>query len=422
MSGGFGPRSVLITRGKPNRCRNHRSRGSPFPTSDDLHGRDRRRARREFPRGPGSGVDAVLERQRDALMAIEGVVMVGEGQDEIGRDAIVVGVKQHHQLKALPRAVEDVRVVGMVIGEVDALGAPADAGLRDGSSPAARTPLAQSRLARRPVVEPSVQEAGRFLVHDYVGIGKRLAHLSLDLMGNRVAPPAIPRCNSMNTSGSAPGPQIAHPLRRRVRCEGRGAQPGDHREVSRALRPSGARPEHRIQGRGVLRHRPETRVRAIGLDGFRPGLRPGVSPSYAFAWSSFDDRSRRADRPRSRRLAAGSARARPAERTDRADQCRPGRDPDHGRGDDRLARCRGAGGERARRQPDVRAAPVRDRRGDRDRGHDRAGSRPQPPCRARAQTDGAAGAVGRAGTRPARPRWCCGTSRRSCTSSARTRR
>ena len=76
------------------------------------------------PGAPASQVAAVLERQRDALMAIEGVVMVGEGQDEVGRDAIVVGVKQHHQLRALPPSVEGVRVVGIVIGEVDALGAP----------------------------------------------------------------------------------------------------------------------------------------------------------------------------------------------------------------------------------------------------------------------------------------------------------
>jgi hypothetical protein len=83
--------------------------------------------------GVGAGrVAAVLERQHDRLMAIEGVVMVGQGQDEVGRDAIVVGVRQHHQLKALPPAVEGVRVVGMVIGEVDALGG---AGALPGSPP-----------------------------------------------------------------------------------------------------------------------------------------------------------------------------------------------------------------------------------------------------------------------------------------------
>ena len=82
-----------------------------------------------------------------------------------------------------------------------------------------------------------------------------------------------------------------------------------------------------------------------------------------------------------RRVAAGGARAHGAERPDRADQRRPGRDPDHRRGDDRLARAGGAGGERARRQRHVRAAAVRDRRGDRDRADDRAGSRPHAAMR-----------------------------------------
>jgi hypothetical protein len=78
----------------------------------------------EAPSGAVSQVSAVLERQRDALMAIEGVVMVGQGQDEVGRDAIVIGVKQHHHLRTLPQSVEGVRAVGVVIGEVDALGSP----------------------------------------------------------------------------------------------------------------------------------------------------------------------------------------------------------------------------------------------------------------------------------------------------------
>jgi len=55
-------------------------------------------------------------------MGIEGVVMVGEGADELGRPAIVVGVKERHQLKAVPRVLEGMPVVVWVIGEVDALG------------------------------------------------------------------------------------------------------------------------------------------------------------------------------------------------------------------------------------------------------------------------------------------------------------
>jgi hypothetical protein len=94
-----------------------------IPDVDELKDATARPAAPEAPSGPVSQVGAVLERQRDVLMAIEGVVMVGQGQDEVGRDAIVVGVKQHHQLRVLPPSVEGVRVVGIVIGEVDALGA-----------------------------------------------------------------------------------------------------------------------------------------------------------------------------------------------------------------------------------------------------------------------------------------------------------
>jgi hypothetical protein len=67
-------------------------------------------------------VAAVLARETDALMKIDGVVMVGEGLDDAGQPAIVVGVKQRHQLSGLPRTVGGVRVTGWVIGEVDALG------------------------------------------------------------------------------------------------------------------------------------------------------------------------------------------------------------------------------------------------------------------------------------------------------------
>jgi hypothetical protein len=38
-------------------------------------------------------------------MAIEGVVMVGEGQDEIGGPAIIVGVKRSDHLRRVPRSV-----------------------------------------------------------------------------------------------------------------------------------------------------------------------------------------------------------------------------------------------------------------------------------------------------------------------------
>ena len=63
----------------------------------------------------------VLAHNRDALMQIKGVVMVGEGQDEIGQPAIVVGVVDQHSLQLIPKTVDGMRIVATVIGEVDAL-------------------------------------------------------------------------------------------------------------------------------------------------------------------------------------------------------------------------------------------------------------------------------------------------------------
>lgn len=71
--------------------------------------------------GGDSQVSRVLGEQTDALMQREGVVMVGEGQDDVGRPAIVIGVKQRHQLASLPRSIDGVPVTGWVVGEVDAL-------------------------------------------------------------------------------------------------------------------------------------------------------------------------------------------------------------------------------------------------------------------------------------------------------------
>lgn len=63
---------------------------------------------------------AVLSRHHDSLMALEGVVMVGVGQNEIGDPAIVVGVKRADQLKSIPATLEGVAVRPQVVGEVDA--------------------------------------------------------------------------------------------------------------------------------------------------------------------------------------------------------------------------------------------------------------------------------------------------------------
>ena len=67
------------------------------------------------------GTGALTADAHDRLMALPGVVMVGEGQDETGGQAIIVGVKRSDQLRHVPTAIGGVKVVAQVIGEVDAL-------------------------------------------------------------------------------------------------------------------------------------------------------------------------------------------------------------------------------------------------------------------------------------------------------------
>jgi hypothetical protein len=84
---------------------------------------------RDLPKGTkaedlsaSSSVGRILKRHQERLMRLDGVVMVGEGEDQIGRPAIVIGVRQRHHLKRIPAQVDGVAVVASVIGEVDALG------------------------------------------------------------------------------------------------------------------------------------------------------------------------------------------------------------------------------------------------------------------------------------------------------------
>ncbi|TAJ88825.1 hypothetical protein [Reyranella sp.] len=94
-----------------------------LPDPEALQRDDARRKEPAEQSAEGS-VAEVLARNHDQLMQGDGVVMVGEGEDEIGRPAIVVGVKSRQQLAGVPRQIEGVRVMGWVVGEVDALGNP----------------------------------------------------------------------------------------------------------------------------------------------------------------------------------------------------------------------------------------------------------------------------------------------------------
>jgi len=60
----------------------------------------------------------ILARHTDRLMAMEGVVMVAQGQDEVGRDCITVGVRSAQYLDRIPREIEGVPTRATVIGEV----------------------------------------------------------------------------------------------------------------------------------------------------------------------------------------------------------------------------------------------------------------------------------------------------------------
>jgi hypothetical protein len=73
---------------------------------------------------PGDDLSAaagVLNRHRDALMAIEGVQGVGVTRDRIGNDAVVVYVRDQGVADSVPRSLDGVSVQIEVTGHIDAL-------------------------------------------------------------------------------------------------------------------------------------------------------------------------------------------------------------------------------------------------------------------------------------------------------------
>lgn len=63
----------------------------------------------------------VLEANRDRLMRITGVEMVGIGQDSLGDPVIVIGVHDAGAIKKVPAIIEGVRVQVEITGPIDAL-------------------------------------------------------------------------------------------------------------------------------------------------------------------------------------------------------------------------------------------------------------------------------------------------------------
>lgn len=72
---------------------------------------------------PGAAA-RVLDQERNRLMRLPGVTMVGETRDALGRAAIMIGVRTAGDQRALPEAVDGIPVVTVVTGEVDALHKP----------------------------------------------------------------------------------------------------------------------------------------------------------------------------------------------------------------------------------------------------------------------------------------------------------
>ncbi len=71
--------------------------------------------------GASSGIVAVKERSEARLLAIDGVEGVAIGRDQIGRDAILVFVRDRSVESRLPREIEGFAVMVEVTGVIEPL-------------------------------------------------------------------------------------------------------------------------------------------------------------------------------------------------------------------------------------------------------------------------------------------------------------
>lgn len=71
-------------------------------------------------RGESASLARVRMRAEERLMALEGVVSVGVGLDDDGREAIVVGIATAESVVAVPHDVDGVPVVVREVGEMRA--------------------------------------------------------------------------------------------------------------------------------------------------------------------------------------------------------------------------------------------------------------------------------------------------------------
>jgi hypothetical protein len=93
----------------------------------DFRSPDRRKLPKEtaaMPYSADEGLSApngVLDKHRAMLMAIDGVLGVGTGQDRIGNEAIVVYIRDQGVAKSVPRELEGLSIQIEVTGPIDAL-------------------------------------------------------------------------------------------------------------------------------------------------------------------------------------------------------------------------------------------------------------------------------------------------------------